>query len=263
MKLRVFSDLHLEGLSFYETAQLADELCSLGDDTDVLVLAGDIAPANHKNLPEFLSLLNNCFRHILWVPGNHEYYHQEFNEAWNRMRDLTREYANVFLLDNEMFVHEGFAFIGATLWSDFYDGNIISMMECQHYINDYHRITVDGAKLTPKTVMRIHQLEKKLLYSNLDVAEAAGLTPVVVTHHAPCSLSINKKYKSGAWVHLNGAYFSDQFDAIHDRDIALWVHGHTHDSSDYDINGTRVYSNPRGYKFEKNIGYSTEGLIEL
>mgnify|MGYP001222896775 CR=1 FL=1 len=27
----------------------------------------------------------------------------------------------------------------------------------------------------------------------------------------------------------------------------LWIHGHTHDSFDYPVNGTRVLCNPRGY----------------
>jgi len=27
----------------------------------------------------------------------------------------------------------------------------------------------------------------------------------------------------------------------------LWIHGHTHDSFDYVVNGTRVVCNPRGY----------------
>ena len=27
----------------------------------------------------------------------------------------------------------------------------------------------------------------------------------------------------------------------------LWIHGHTHDSFDYVVNGTRVLCNPRGY----------------
>jgi hypothetical protein len=27
----------------------------------------------------------------------------------------------------------------------------------------------------------------------------------------------------------------------------LWVHGHTHTSFDYEVNGCRVVSNPRGY----------------
>jgi Icc-related predicted phosphoesterase len=29
--------------------------------------------------------------------------------------------------------------------------------------------------------------------------------------------------------------------------VQLWVHGHTHDSVDLDIAGTRVVCNPRGY----------------
>ena len=28
---------------------------------------------------------------------------------------------------------------------------------------------------------------------------------------------------------------------------ALWIHGHMHESSDYEIYGTRVVCNPRGY----------------
>ena len=32
------------------------------------------------------------------------------------------------------------------------------------------------------------------------------------------------------------------------KHVALWVHGHTHDSFDYKVNGhTRVVCNPRGY----------------
>ena len=29
--------------------------------------------------------------------------------------------------------------------------------------------------------------------------------------------------------------------------VALWIHGHTHDSFDYSVKGTRVLCNPRGY----------------
>ncbi|MEO8655932.1 MAG: metallophosphoesterase, partial [Ramlibacter sp.] len=29
--------------------------------------------------------------------------------------------------------------------------------------------------------------------------------------------------------------------------VQLWIHGHTHDSFDYRMNGTRVVCNPRGY----------------
>jgi hypothetical protein len=29
--------------------------------------------------------------------------------------------------------------------------------------------------------------------------------------------------------------------------VVLWIHGHTHDSFDYTVGGTRVLCNPRGY----------------
>ena len=31
---------------------------------------------------------------------------------------------------------------------------------------------------------------------------------------------------------------------------ALWIHGHTHTAFDYDVRGTRVVCNPRGYPHE-------------
>ena len=30
----------------------------------------------------------------------------------------------------------------------------------------------------------------------------------------------------------------------------LWIHGHTHDSFDYEVAGTRVICNPKGYHIE-------------
>ena len=32
--------------------------------------------------------------------------------------------------------------------------------------------------------------------------------------------------------------------------VALWVHGHSHTAVDYDVAGTRVVCNPRGYPGE-------------
>ena len=37
---------------------------------------------------------------------------------------------------------------------------------------------------------------------------------------------------------------------IEERQPALWVHGHTHDSCDYRVGNTRVICNPRGYENE-------------
>ncbi len=43
---------------------------------------------------------------------------------------------------------------------------------------------------------------------------------------------------------LNAAFVSDLTPLIEKAD--LWIHGHVHDSFDYEIGDTRVIANPRG-----------------
>jgi hypothetical protein len=75
----------------------------------------------------------------------------------------------------------------------------------------------------------------------------AGRT-VVVTHHAPHRGSLAACFERSG---LSPAFVNDLPAACFDG-VALWVHGHTHDSFDYLVprpgGGTcRVVCNPRGY----------------
>jgi hypothetical protein len=74
---------------------------------------------------------------------------------------------------------------------------------------------------------------------------------VIITHHAPTSVSIADHYKHDRL--MNGAYYSDLSDFILDHpQIKYWTHGHMHNSSDYMVGDCRVICNPRGY-----FGYET------
>ena len=48
---------------------------------------------------------------------------------------------------------------------------------------------------------------------------------------------------------------------------ALWVHGHMHDSLGYQVNGTRVLCNPRGYQIRdgstENARFEPGLVIEI
>ena len=46
---------------------------------------------------------------------------------------------------------------------------------------------------------------------------------------------------------LNACFVSGAEHLIDGRRAGLWIHGHTHDSFDYVVNGARVLCNPRGY----------------
>jgi len=67
---------------------------------------------------------------------------------------------------------------------------------------------------------------------------------VVITHHAPSPRSIHPRF---AGTLLNACFVSDAESLLGADRALLWIHGHTHDSFDYEVKGTRVVCNPRGY----------------
>jgi len=67
---------------------------------------------------------------------------------------------------------------------------------------------------------------------------------VVITHHAPCSLSVSPKYKTEL---TNCFYICDQSELIRKKKPAFWIHGHIHEAVDYKLYDTRIVSNPFGY----------------
>ena len=90
---------------------------------------------------------------------------------------------------------------------------------------------------------------------------------VVITHHLPSEGSVHPQYANSE---LNPAFTSrlDETVALAD----LWVHGHTHESCDYVVNGkngnaARVVCNPRGYsRYEsdvENCSFDPAFVIEI
>src|SRR5207253_8190939 len=70
-----------------------------------------------------------------------------------------------------------------------------------------------------------------------------GIRDGHVTGVQTCALPISRFADSL----LNACFVSDAERLIDASRARLWIHGHTHDSFDYCLNGTRVVCNPRGY----------------
>jgi len=77
MTLHYASDLHLE---FPENREWLRRTPLQGRG-GVLLLAGDVLPfaVLHKHR-EFLQAWGEQYDHVLWLPGNHEYYGGDINE---------------------------------------------------------------------------------------------------------------------------------------------------------------------------------------
>lgn len=236
MRIRVLSDLHLEFSSFHPPLEL------LRTDAEIVVLAGDI-----DNGTRAIEWAEQRFAHcaVLYVPGNHEYYDAEFSVAAAALRSRAAASPNVRVLDNDEVVIGGVRFIGSTLWTDFELFGRQSMeaaiAESLKYVVDFRAIRCNGSLFTPGQSIDLHRTAVAFLEQRL-AQPFAGPT-VVITHHGPHPGSVHPRWASN----LTSAAFVSDLTRLLGK-AGLWIHGHTHDSFDYQVNGTRVIANPMGYR---------------
>ena len=230
MQINFISDLHLE----FGPLEIEPEA------GDVLVLAGDI---DIKGRVDWINSIASKFNHVIYVLGNHEFYNGAMDSIYKKTRERLAD--NVHLLENESVTIAGVTFHGATLWSDFLNGNPMSYLRCDQAINDYRLIRAGDGKhrFKPQIAHSLHNISKVFLQENVKEGD------VVVTHMAPSLLSIHEKYKND--MNINGSYASDLSELILDTKPELWFHGHMHDSFDYTVGNTRILCNPRGYVGEE------------
>jgi hypothetical protein len=205
------------------------------------------------------------YRKVLYICGNHEHYHNSYEDTFARLR---RELpANTQLLEAESVQIDDVHFFAGTFWTDMNKRNPMTMEIVKQGMADFHVIKHGDSikvetnygdayytnKFSPAYVAGIYDDTVSKLKDFLD--EHATDKVVVISHHAPSSLSVNDRYKDDH--HMNFGYHGNLTHFILDHpQIKTWVHGHMHDPVDYCIGSTRVLSNPRGY-----AGYEEQAEI--
>jgi hypothetical protein len=160
-------------------------------------------------------------------------------------------------------------FLGSTLWTDFElfgpgEQRSAAMDLAQRLVRDFSRIRIEDASealFTPEHSAMLFRQHAAWLSDRL-AAPHDGPT-VVVTHHPPSSLSIHPRFAGSL---LNACFISEARHLLDAKRASLWIHGHTHDSFDYRINGTRVVCNPRGYARDgvnENQSFDPDLVVEV
>jgi predicted phosphodiesterase len=253
MKINILSDLHL-GFGGMDWPV---------NDADVVVLAGDIS--RPREAAEWAMRFD---KPVVYVMGNHEFYGSSLAGALDEMKRLC-EGTRVHLLDDSAVVLDGVRFLGSTLWTDFGlfgpgERRSAAMSEAQRLLRDFSRIRIDDASdalFTPEHSVALFERHAAWLADRL-VMPHDGPT-VVVTHHAPTTLSIHPRFAGSL---LNACFVSEASRLLGAQRSPLWIHGHTHDSFDYRIGGTRVVCNPRGYAKDgrnENPLFDPDFIVEL
>lgn len=247
MKILVLSDLHLESTAFEPDSEAVKA-------SDVVVLVGDIHPGDDGIRWARETFLD---KPIVYVAGNHEFYGCDWVQHLETMRE-TAKVNNVYFLENDSVMIGGVRFLGCTLWTDFefFGQNVIEKM--MHYANnnfsDFEAIAAAGNleagnRLTADLTLQRHRDSRAWLEAELPKGDPAH--SVVVTHHYPHQNSTSPKFETDALTAIFGSKLPEKFLL----QAGLWIHGHSHTSANYRLDGqvggvqryVRVVCNPRGY----------------
>ena len=271
MKIQLLSDLHLEADPHFQAEPAPG--------ADVLVLAGDIGSYQQGGklteedfglqrfspLPQYAGW--PC--PVLFVPGNHEYDMQDFDEAHARLR-ATCDRLGLIWLERESAVLDGVRFVGTTLWTD-YDaialqdrkvqaGDLGALLRLREKAfraaNFYLRKTggTRGGEPFLAEPMRAQALQCQQ-WLQAALAQPFDGPTVAVTHFAPSLRSADPRYG----LIPGTAGFCNALDDLFAH-AQLWLHGHLHAPSNYLVRGERADGAPWQCRVVANpLGYARKG----
>lgn len=228
-RIKILSDLHFEAQPDKGVA-----MCKIikrqNQAMDVLVVAGDLTDANY--LAQSLTIICKAVapKPVVYVLGNHEYYHSNREDVRDIMTDLGGHITNLHWLDDNHVTLNGTRFIGASLWFPSDPLNIL-----------YEKAWSDFIYCPTLARWVYAENADSQAYLRANVREG----DVVVTHHLPTRFSIAPEWEGQA---SNRFFLCDMRDVIEEQKPKIWFHGHTHNSFDYPLAATRVICNPYGYE---------------
>jgi len=268
MKLQLLSDLHLEAHPHFSPEPAAD--------ADILVLAGDIGSyqpgsqlpdedfglARFSPLPQYAGWPTP----VIFVPGNHEYDAQDFDAAHARLR-RTCDRLGLIWLERESLVLQGLRLVGTTLWSDF------DALAEHHGITDPQQrlkrrekafraanfyLSKTGGTRRGEPFLAAQLREQGLAcqaWLRQTLAQPFAGPTVAITHFAPSLRSADPRYGLSPGT----AGFCNALDDLLPY-ARLWLHGHLHAPSDYQVCGQHADGQPWSCRVVANpLGYARKG----
>ena len=245
VNFQVVSDLHIES---YFTNKL-----SIKPVADILILAGDVCNIHKYNkLERFLSDVCKNFKHVIYVLGNHEYYHvknrkhKTMDELIKVVLEFEKKFNNLSILDRNSLIIEDVCIVGCTLWSKI-NIDIPSFIVRIYGMNSY-------------IYNNLHDQDVNYIKNMIEYCEKNEYKMVVVTHHCPTYSLLSKKKLLDKYKSLYASNLDYLFDG---KKIHTWISGHIHINYDVIKNGTRLIGNQRGKPKDKISDFIDTKIIRV
>lgn len=263
MKFDLVSDLHLE------IGGIKELIDSWVVGSDLLIMAGDIVEiaelkknknSKQKNIREFFKFISKNYKQVFWVFGNHEFWHGNIDYDFDNAKSILKrlEIHNIQILNDEYATYVDLMIFGGTLWTSMRNSNPITMSVCRSGMNDYVMISrydeyLEKRLLVPEDTVMLHNRTVRAIERFIQIPKEVDKKKLVITHHLPCWLSVSDDRLNDP---LTDAYATELSEMIFDSGIDCWVHGHSHEEVEYDLENCKVVSNPRGYYGYESSAYN-------
>lgn len=264
MKIRIFSDLHLD-VNF----RIGHEIPEVPQDDVLNIICGDIS----GDFDIAKVWLHKYIKNGIFIKGNHceVYCPIERRIPVNIINpDLVKEFptdSSLSYLDFTYKVIDDIVFIGVPLWTDYKLGKSsqeTNMLYASGFMNDFvwgkwqDELTGDIEAVTAKKYLTMHERAVRFLRRTLKKFKDKKC--VLITHHGMSEQCIDTKYKDNP---LNASYVSnmDKFIKNHPN-IVLICSGHTHITKDFMVGNTRYIINAYGYG-DENPNYNNNLVVEV
>lgn len=224
--------------------------------SEILVLAGDIVPFHLiEKHADFFSYVSDHFRTTYWIPGNHEYYHNDISKRSGSFIEFIRK--NVALLNNTTILEEDVAIIFSTLWSKI---QLSQELAVKRGMNDFRIISKGDENFLPKDCTQL--FEDNFSFLKRELMAHADKKQLVVTHHVPTYQHYPLEYLGSP---LNSAFATDLDSFIENSSVYAWIFGHHHrNAQSFKIGTTQMHTNQLGYiQMNENKGFDPSKTIEL
>ena len=249
-RLWILSDLHLEAVGH------PDAFRPTPPAFDVLVTAGDIWQGDLRRGMAVVQRLA-ARRPAVLVLGNHEFWNHQIDRQRQAARLLAEQY-DITLLDDDTTVLAGLRFVGGTLWGS---GKLAGGDATPDLFTGERIVAGNGVAahpITSRDQADLHRITRSMIAAA--VAENDPRPLVVVTHHAPHPCCLPAAQRRG-WIAGHSA--SDLSTLTDNGRVALWVHGHIHQTSEHHRpGGTRILCNAAGPRFG-NPTFRDDWVVEV
>jgi len=242
MKIQILSDIHTEFGG--------DVRNFINNDVDITVIAGDLGTS--KNIIDELIKIDKYATHpVVFVPGNHDYYHSQKCVVDKRINNIKLD--NIIVLNNDVIKIQDIVFIGGTGWFQEVSKEALFRMSDFKFIHDIIENNYG-----------IGWNSDCYKFFNKALNEYSDDKVVCITHNMPSFELIDDKYTKQPFDALNGCFAMHWDNLIEDYNPDVWVCGHTHTSFDKKIFNTRIICNPyRYYMKDTNKNFNPNMVIEL